>query len=145
MGQNEKKNPAHSDGITNTEDGSSDLEGGIADGLVACKCVVKAMQLCSAKRADVSWQWPPQNILLGNLARLWNPLGDGNCLFWCFLQFLNIECTMENCFKLRHQISRYILKQPRDKNLSTSGGDQDIEHWAIDNLKRMEIDVNEKL
>lgn len=68
------------------------------------------------RKNNIHISWPSADklpeIMLPNCFTLWDAFGDGNCLFWCLLEFEDEECTVANCQRLRDEICQFIRDHP---------------------------------
>ena len=72
---------------------------------------IKTMANTSRQRKNsIRWPFVLPEILLLSFFTLWNAFGDGNCLYWCLLEFEGVACTVANCQIL--SILLHILKIP---------------------------------
>ena len=78
---------------------------------------------------------------------LWDPSGDGSCMYWCFLEDTNQECTVSNCAALRRDINIYISEHPNECIHPDIEG-YTLSEWVLNNLKditqRRGIVINEE-
>jgi hypothetical protein len=59
-------------------------------------------------KEKMCWRLPMPETLLKSNVVLWNPLGDGNCLFRALLGCTNSLDTMDDCYRLRKEITDYM-------------------------------------
>ena len=72
-------------------------------------------QRSSSRTPGLDWDWQTiPDHMHSNDTTLWDPVGDGNCLFWSLLASINEECTISHVICLRHEINDYILHHQTD-------------------------------
>ena len=72
-------------------------------------------QRSSSRVQGLDWDWQSAiDHMHSDVTTLWNPIGDGNCLYWALLESTNEGCTMSNVISLRREINEYILYHQDD-------------------------------